>query len=349
MCARGAFVTTSCASAAHRWPCTRWAAFHRFPADGPTAAPPSESADVAHDLRSLLGPEGVMRSFELQHRVDRHSVSRWVARGDLLRPYPGVLVHPDRADEWRTRALAAVYATDGVLSHFSALAVWRVAPQTSPLHVSIPAGRRALRRGGIAVHRVRSLPADRLGPFPVTDLDRALVDSWGLAAGARSPRRSVELARAAVLTALRERRLRPARLRTALAAAPALAGRSSLLELIGLVEQGCHSELEIWGVRKVLEAPGMPGFVQQHEVVLPFGRVRLDAAIPDLKIAIELDGAAFHGSSEDREKDLRRDAALAALGWIVLRFSYRRLTREPDACRREILAVCAMRRAQLSR
>ena len=32
-------------------------------------------------------------------------------------------------------------------------------------------------------------------------------------------------------------------------------------------------------------------------------------------------------------------AALAALGWVVLRFSYRRLTREPAACRAEILAV----------
>jgi len=34
-----------------------------------------------------------------------------------------------------------------------------------------------------------------------------------------------------------------------------------------------------------------------------------------------------------------------ALGWVVLRFSYRRLTTEPDTCRREILAVCSARLA----
>jgi very-short-patch-repair endonuclease len=134
-------------------------------------------------------------------------------------------------------------------------------------------------------------------------------------------------------------------LRTELAAQPALSGRRAFVELLGLVERGCESELEIWGVRKVLQGPGMPRFVQQHPVALPWGTVRLDAAIPELKVAVELDGAAFHGSAEARERDTRRDAALAARGWVVLRFSYRRLMRDPEGCRREILEVCRARRA----
>jgi very-short-patch-repair endonuclease len=89
----------------------------------------------------------------------------------------------------------------------------------------------------------------------------------------------------------------------------------------------------------------MPRFVQQFPVRLPFAVVHLDAAVPELRVAIELDGAAFHGSAEDRERDTRRDVALAALGWVVLRFSYRRLATEPDACRREIIAVCRARSA----
>jgi ATP-dependent Clp protease ATP-binding subunit ClpX len=44
-------------------------------------------------------------------------------------------------------------------------------------------------------------------------------------------------------------------------------------------------------------------------------------------------------SREARERDLRRDTALAALGWVVLRFSYARLIADPDGCRREIQAV----------
>jgi very-short-patch-repair endonuclease len=103
--------------------------------------------------------------------------------------------------------------------------------------------------------------------------------------------------------------------------------------------------LEIWGVDHVLTGPGMPGFLRQFPVVLPHAHIRLDAAIPELRVAIELDGAAFHGDQAARERDMRRDVALAGLGWVDLRFSYRRLTTEPDACRREILEVCAARRS----
>jgi hypothetical protein len=112
-----------------------------------------------------------------------------------------------------------------------------------------------------------------------------------------------------------------------------------LTELLGFIAGGCESELEIYGVRHVLAIPGIPPCEQQYRLLLRDGPVRLDAAWPEVRMAVELDGAAFHGSPEARERDLRRDAALAAQGWLVLRFSYRRLMREPEACRAEILAA----------
>jgi hypothetical protein len=304
---------------------------------------------VARDLLVLLGPHGVARASELAGRVDRHTLGRWVADGRLLRPHRGVLAAPEGWPEWPTRALAGVLATDGTLSHSSALAAWRVAEDAGPVHVSVPAGRRALRSPGLVVHRVQDLVTDRLGPLPVTPLPRTLVDSWGWAHGRQGHRRAVERARAAVIQTLRDRRVGAARLRAEAARRPALPGRGALVTLVDLVEQGCQSELEIWGVREVLQGPGMPCFVQQHHVVLPTGVVRLDAALPELKVAVELDGAAFHGSADARERDTRRDVALAALGWVVLRFSYRRLTREPEGCRREILQVCRARETLLTR
>jgi very-short-patch-repair endonuclease len=302
---------------------------------------------VAHDLRLLLGEDGVRHTSELTHLVDRHTVTRWVAAGRLLRPYPGVLVLPSLASEWRTRALAAVLGTGGVLSHSSALAVWRRAPREGLIHVSVRAGRRAVLRPSLSVHRVQALEDVRLGDLPVTPLPRALVDTWGHAHSAVGTARAVELARAAVIGALRDRQAHILDVRGALESRRTLPGRGSLEQLLHLVERGCESELEIWGVREVLAGPGMPVFVQQHRVVLPGGSARLDAALPGLKVAVEMDGAAFHGSPEDRERDTRRDVALATLGWVVLRFSYRRLIREPDACRREILAVCRARAASL--
>jgi very-short-patch-repair endonuclease len=303
---------------------------------------------VAHDLAALLGPDGVARTGDLVGQVDRHTISTWIGRRRLLRPHPGVVVLPERWQEWPTRAIAAVLATGGALSHTSALAVWLVVPKEGPIHVSVPAGRRALRGDGLTVHRVRSLPMDRLGRFPVTSLPRAVIDSWGLAHGSAANRRAREQARAVVIDTLRDRRVTHPELRDQLALRPALPGRGALVELLGLVEQGCESELEIWGVRKVLDGPGMPRFVQQHKVTLPWGTVRLDAAVPELKVAVELDGASFHGSAAARERDIRRDAALAARGWVVLRFSYRRLMRDPEGCRREILEVCRARLALMA-
>jgi isoleucyl-tRNA synthetase len=41
--------------------------------------------------------------------------------------------------------------------------------------------------------------------------------------------------------------------------------------------------------------------------------------------------------------DIRRDALLATVGWQTLRFSFARMTRAPEACRRDIRAVHAAR------
>jgi hypothetical protein len=162
---------------------------------------------VTHDLAALLAPHGVARSADLTRTVDRHTVGSWLATGRLVRPHRGVLVHPERADDWTTRALAAVLATDGVLSHVSALTVWRVAPEILPVHVSVPVPRSALRGPRLVGHRVDDVQPDRLGPFPVTDLPRALVDTWALAHARPAPPRAVQRARAAVISCLRDRRV----------------------------------------------------------------------------------------------------------------------------------------------
>ena len=77
---------------------------------------------------------------------------------------------------------------------------------------------------------------------------------------------------------------------------------------------------------------GLPGRSCSTAVHRSVGPVHVDAAWPEVKLAVEFDGAAFHGDREARQRDLRRDAALAALGWVVLRFSYRRRHRRPQAC-----------------
>ncbi|MGW3785615.1 DUF559 domain-containing protein [Micromonospora chokoriensis] len=59
---------------------------------------------------------------------------------------------------------------------------------------------------------------------------------------------------------------------------------------------------------------------------------------------MELDGATGHGDPGEREIDLRRDALLATVGILVVRFTHRRLTANPLQVRQETLAILAARR-----
>ena len=61
--------------------------------------------------------------------------------------------------------------------------------------------------------------------------------------------------------------------------------------------------------------------VPQFEVRTRAGLFRLDLALPELKIAIEYDGREVHDREDAFVNDRRRQNALVAEGWVVLRFS----------------------------
>jgi very-short-patch-repair endonuclease len=125
---------------------------------------------------------------------------------------------------------------------------------------------------------------------------------------------------------------------------PCLPRRAALVDLVRLLADGCRSELEIWGCLNVLRGPGMPVFTLQRRVTVAGQMFILDAACDDVLLAVEMDGAAWHGSQQQRERDIRRDALLATVGWQTLRFGFRRMTGHAEACRREIRTVYDARR-----
>jgi hypothetical protein len=301
-----------------------------------------------HQLTALL-PDSVGLRSDIARVTSPSTVSRWLARGDLVLLQPGVVALPERASDWAVRAHAAALWTGGPLSHLSALhAAGLVTAPHGPVHVTVPVGRYP--RGGsqVIAHRSdRRLTTVRYGMFEAVASERSLVDAW---AWAHSPKRNprgpeeIPIARRAVIEGIRSRAVRLLALRRDSDRRRLHAGRSSLVALLDLIAGGCESELEIWGALHVLPgAPHVPAPVQQFRIEVSGRWLRLDAAYPEARVAVELDGAAFHGSREARERDLRRDTALAALGWVVLRFSYARLTADPEGCRREIEAVVRAR------
>ena len=70
---------------------------------------------------------------------------------------------------------------------------------------------------------------------------------------------------------------------------------------------------------------------QFHARILGF---EVDFAIVPERVVLECDGWTSHGLDRVQfERDRRRDAALAAAGWIVLRFTWMQITRRPSVGR----------------
>ncbi|MET8040921.1 DUF559 domain-containing protein [Micromonospora sp. NPDC005215] len=117
----------------------------------------------------------------------------------------------------------------------------------------------------------------------------------------------------------------------------------TLRSLLDRLAAGCRSPLEIWGHDHVFTGSGMPTFIRQARVRVGARTVYLDMFAEAERVDIELDGATSHGDPAEREIDLRRDALLATIGILVVRFTHRRLTTEPAQVRRETLAILAAR------
>jgi very-short-patch-repair endonuclease len=80
----------------------------------------------------------------------------------------------------------------------------------------------------------------------------------------------------------------------------------------------------------------LPQPVKQLEITDHDGFIgRVDFAWPDLRLVVEID-STFHDGPLDRRRDSTRDARLAALGYLVLRFRWPELVTNPDGVLRKL-------------
>ncbi len=293
----------------------------------------------------LRSQHGLATRQDLLRVAPRSIVDNHVDSGRLHRVFPHVYTargHPAAGDRrWR----AAVLCVGGVvaLSHTTALAVHGVREHRGPVHTTIASQHRRAGATDLLVHRRDGFSeSDRtwVRGLPVTPPADSLVDAWPVLP--RAERRPV------LVDAVRRLRLDPARLVEAAGRRSNLGGRRELVQAIALVVDGVRSELEALGVLGVFTHRSMPRSRGQLAVHCPDGVTRHhDRAWEEAMLAVELDGAAFHTSPQQRADDLARDALFAAMGWLVLRFTYAEVLRDPDGVRMKVLAVYRMRAAQL--
>ena len=92
----------------------------------------------------------------------------------------------------------------------------------------------------------------------------------------------------------------------------------------------------------LLRDAGLTGWVRGHW----FGGYELDFAFERQRIAIEVDGWAWHWDVDRFGGDRRRQNALELAGWTVLRFTWHDLTQRPDAVVAEVRAALAAKSAR---
>jgi len=82
-------------------------------------------------------------------------------------------------------------------------------------------------------------------------------------------------------------------------------------------------------------------------------RWRFDWANPELKLAIEVEGVTYFGKAIGRhqsangiEGDMEKYNRAIELGWVVLRYSQRMISNEPDKIVRQVLSVMEILRGR---
>jgi very-short-patch-repair endonuclease len=269
------------------------------------------------------------------------SVERRVASGRLVRLYRGVFAvgHVQRTREMRWIAAVMACGRGSFLSSLDASGLWAIyESRATTIHMTTT-NRSPRRLPGIKVHRARRLdPADvtTKDGIPVTTVARTLVDLTDVLTADR------------LLRAIREAEyLRLLDIDTLIAAVQRANGRRQITKLTKAIER--HRPGQI--VRKELEhrflellhKAGLPD-PQTNVKTRPRRRTyEVDCLWPDAGVAVELDGRAAHARAAAFEEDRARDAALTATGLRPLRFTWRRLTEEPEDVLAELKATLSGR------
>ena len=265
-----------------------------------------------------------------RHGFTERTLRRRVRESGWARVAPGVVLaagHPwtDRA---RVRAVGLWAGRRGVLSG-PAAAWWHGMLPAAPdrVEVTVPRQRGLRTRDGVRVRR--------------RDLDRRdVVDADGIALTAK-PLTALETAAAvpdgsAFLDRALQRHVAFGAVYQAYCRNLGAYRGAQIAELLIAAADRADSAAERVVIGLLRDA-GVTGW----EVGVPFGPWTIDVAFTEAKVAVEVDGWAWHVDVDRFRSDRRKGNALARAGWTVLRFTWHDLVRRPAYVLAEIRAALA--------
>ncbi|QNE46545.1 DUF559 domain-containing protein [Glaciihabitans sp. INWT7] len=274
-------------------------------------------SSLESSLRSLGGVAHVRTLGEIG--IPHSQVERAAAIGRVVRVRPGVYAALDAHAE-----LVRAARVGGRLAGASAARAMRLwVPPDRGLVVEVSRGATHLRDPD---DPHRALDRNR-GDVRIlwTGAPRPLRHSIGVASIADMMRQLVDTEPDEYIVAILDSLLRRTETSRFDLEAAAIGLSAKGRSLLSLVDDRADSGSE--SVVRVLLAQA--GCAATPQVRIPFTDLdRIDLLVGD-RLVIECDSEQHHGGREQRLRDLRRDAALACLGFIVLRFDWRQIFFEP--------------------
>lgn len=255
------------------------------------------------------------------------AVTRAVRRGDLVRLSRGVYLVGGAPLTTLAQLWAAQLATGGVLAYSTAGRLWGVYDPRGDgvhgVHVTVPHARRIAIPAGIQVHRQVIPPREvrHQSGLPVTSRRRTVLDLLASEPYGRAGQladRGVQRGWIDPDDCIRRVRAQPHR-----------PGNSQLRRLAATLGDGAAAESERL-LHRLLRRAGIQGWVPNYPLWHEGELVGvIDVAILSRRLAIEVDGMAYHVDADRFQADRSRQNAVAALGWTVLRFTWADLTQRP--------------------
>jgi very-short-patch-repair endonuclease len=255
---------------------------------------------------------------------DRAAVCRMLGAGELVNLCRGVHLAGAAPLTFEARLWAALLATRGALARSTAGRLWGVVDEGDDVvHVVVPHARRIAVPLGVAVHR-KVLPVDAV----IDKNGRLLTTRAWTVLDLISTLPYREASRLAD-RALQRQWIEPADCHLRLRSHPRCPGNGQLRKIAAMVSDGAAAQSERV-LHRLLRRAGVVGWVPNHEVWHAGELVAVvDVAIPGRRVAIEIDGMAYHVDVDRFRRDRSRQNALVALGWTVLRFTWADLIERP--------------------
>ncbi|QIV82834.1 type IV toxin-antitoxin system AbiEi family antitoxin domain-containing protein [Mycolicibacterium frederiksbergense] len=275
----------------------------------------------------LRDQDGVITLAQAQQAgLSRQAVYRRVRSGHWLRCSPGVYFVDDRLFTDRARIRAAVWGCGPRAAASGMTAAWWLELTKFPpatVDVTVPKVCDPPKRSGIRTRRRDLDPADcvtrqglRVTAPPLTVVEAAARRGGGM--------KIIDTALQRHLLELRD--LWGAHLRN-----KGRHGSPAARRLLRAADSGAHSEAERLLVGLLRQAR-ITGWKANQRL----GRWEIDVLFRGPKIAIEVDGLAFHTDPEAFQRDRVKQNELALMGYQVLRFTWLDLTEYPERVIAEI-------------